>query len=89
MKIIFLVKRIALRVPPAETRLTVYRRFENETRPKGTATFYDMDLFEQVCSLKNYCHTKTCYMENIVCISKLHFGKVSTGGNQVEGLPPV
>ena len=45
--------RIALRVPPAETRLTVYRRFETywcvgKPRPKGTATFYDVGLFEHV-----------------------------------------
>ena len=50
------------------------REFGGKTRPKGTATFYDVGSFGEVSHQQNQLDMKTCHMENVLKVLKFQFG---------------
>ena len=67
----------ALRSIRAGTRLTVHRSLPywcvGKPRPKGTATFCNVGLFEHVSRQHNHVDVKMCNMESLLHLLKFDF----------------
>ena len=58
---------------------------KHKPRPKGTATFYDVDLFELVSRQQNPVEMKMCHMQSILYVLNFDLGWVwASGDNAIE-----